>query len=632
MDVIAQQQHLLATHRQRLAVLLAQQAQLGSAHTPPGIITDIAAARAEIRRITAYLREQGVAVADLPDDAEPPAMENPRPPAPGAVHTIQVGNIIGSTGVAIGDGASAHVTTINHYHTPEQRRRLEDYLTLLRHLAATERARALCDSDPPLTHGLPMDTLRLAMARAAMVWDPLADLEQAQDDDAFRRSLVAWLLLPLATTKLMLYTLRSEHALSRLGSPKLSALVLSEAVPYVRRSMILDADAQRKAQLQLALKLRDPVYAEGCARLLTDLTETEEGRTALAVAFQEYQADGGASPPAFIHLVAAGLFGGAVSGGVLLAATAVLRSFVADDEGENAPASSPGRLRIPLTPAEWRAELGQRNQHFGAPNGYWCYVRPGTYRIGGWEPKDPAANLRLNAFWVARVPFTVAQYAQFLRAGGYHTRRWWTPIGWAWRTKRKIEQPYRWQEGSFNSRAEQALQGITWYEAAACGAWLAEELRFDLPAGYTLRLPTEAEWEVAAAYGPRGQRFSYPWGEQEPTAKLAVFNRKWEEGAPDVATCPAGAAACGALDMVGTVWEWCSSDYNKYPQAAHALAKGFITIDWLATPVSVPLRGGSYYSSETDVRCGARDGVLPDFGNLGYGFRVVVAPPLAHAS
>ncbi|NNJ13333.1 hypothetical protein EKD04_023695 [Chloroflexales bacterium ZM16-3] len=126
-------------------------------------------------------------------------------------------------GPVIGDSSGTVNVT---YTAKEHQRRLDDYLALLRQLAASERARALCAPEPPLTNGLPLDTLRLAMARAAMAWEPEADLAQARSDDAYRRSLIAGILLPLATTRLMLYTLRSEYALNRLASPKLCGLVL----------------------------------------------------------------------------------------------------------------------------------------------------------------------------------------------------------------------------------------------------------------------------------------------------------------------------------------------------------------------------------------------------------------------
>ena len=53
-------------------------------------------------------------------------------------------------------------------------------------------------------------------------------------------------------------------------------------------------------------------------------------------------------------------------------------------------------LSIPVHASEWQAELDQRNEHFGAPAGYWCYVPPGRYRIGGWEKMS---NPRWHPEW-----------------------------------------------------------------------------------------------------------------------------------------------------------------------------------------------------------------------------------------
>jgi Tfp pilus assembly protein PilF len=67
-DDIQAQQNLLVTHRSRLATLLQQQAIHGIGYTPPGIIADIAVARAEIQRIKAVLRASNIAVDDMPND------------------------------------------------------------------------------------------------------------------------------------------------------------------------------------------------------------------------------------------------------------------------------------------------------------------------------------------------------------------------------------------------------------------------------------------------------------------------------------------------------------------------------------------------------------------------------------
>lgn len=122
------------------------------------------------------------------------------------------------------------------------------------------------------------------------------------------------------------------------------------------------------------------------------------------------------------------------------------------------PARGRGAWSIPVAIHEWRAELERRNERFGEPEGYWCYVRPGTYRIGGWERGEEYADLELQAFWIARVPVTVAQYADFIEAGGYRERRWWTPHGWERLRGQKELKPWRWREAPFNSRARQALQ------------------------------------------------------------------------------------------------------------------------------------------------------------------------------
>ena len=67
-------------------------------------------------------------------------------------------------------------------------------------------------------------------------------------------------------------------------------------------------------------------------------------------------------------------------------------------------AGTVGDPRTPVTIADWQHELGQRNEQFGKPVGYFCYVRPGKYCIGGWEKDQPVADITLPAFWLARFP------------------------------------------------------------------------------------------------------------------------------------------------------------------------------------------------------------------------------------
>ena len=114
MDVDQEQQKRLDTHRQHLAVLLEQQATFGVASTPPAVVLGIAEARAEIKRIKAYLRAHGIPVTDHLNDDPPPVAALPRPVAvpgsSGGDHVggdkTTVGTIIGSTDIAIGPRAT----------------------------------------------------------------------------------------------------------------------------------------------------------------------------------------------------------------------------------------------------------------------------------------------------------------------------------------------------------------------------------------------------------------------------------------------------------------------------------------------------------------------------------------------
>jgi formylglycine-generating enzyme required for sulfatase activity len=250
-------------------------------------------------------------------------------------------------------------------------------------------------------------------------------------------------------------------------------------------------------------------------------------------------------------------------------------------------------------------------------------VRPGTYQIGGWDKKQKSANHKLPAFWIARYPITVAQYAAFIDDGGYQQQGYWTPEGWKWRQERDRTQPYRWGEARYNS-PNQAVIGVTWYECMAFCNWLTAQLADRLPEGYVVQLPTEAEWEAAAAYDTQMERRTYPWGDKpEPTPEHAIFEDDQGNnlGAPaPVGVCPAGAAACGALDMVGQVWEWCRSSYRAYPQEAHAARAEFNRDEG-----DVPRRGGSWWNKRTLVRCAARVRGSPNY-RYDLGLRVLLSP------
>lgn len=283
-----------------------------------------------------------------------------------------------------------------------------------------------------------------------------------------------------------------------------------------------------------------------------------------------------------------------------------------------------GDQRFPSTEKAWRDELIRRSETFslraaeGQSQPYWCYVRPGTYRIGGWTANQPNALITLPGFWISRFPITVTQFMPFVERG-YSTEGngWWTPTGHEWKRRVRRMGPRNRNVGPYMGQ-NQPVIGIAWYEATAWTKWLMEQLDDAVPSGFKIRLPTEAEWE-AACYGRKMEQFPYPWGNSEPTIDHAVY-AECNLGRPaPVGSCPLGIAACGAHDMLGNVWEWTSSYFMMYPKDSNQVVQDFMGYD------AVALRGGAYWEPASSMTIGARTSNLPE-GNLHLGFRIVLAP------
>ena len=162
-----------------------------------------------------------------------------------------------------------------------------------------------------------------------------------------------------------------------------------------------------------------------------------------------------------------------------------------------------------------------------------------------------------------------------------------------------------------------------------------------MPESWDVRLPSEAEWEKAARGGikvpvsslvgrpggepvfyskenPQAKR-SYPWGE-EPNPNKANYDDTGIGSTSAVGCFPGGASPYGVEDMSGNIWEWCHSLYKDYP---YKVQDGREDLEAKGSRV---LRGGSFYSDGSYVRCAARYGNFPNFRYFNFGFRLVVAP------
>jgi iron(II)-dependent oxidoreductase len=177
------------------------------------------------------------------------------------------------------------------------------------------------------------------------------------------------------------------------------------------------------------------------------------------------------------------------------------------------------------------------------------------------DNERPAHVVDVPAFRIGRVPVTNGEWRQFVDDGGYTQQRWWSPRGWEHRVQANLSAPEFWNPDGSRTRfghvelipGDEPVQHVTFFEAEAYAAWAGA------------RLPTEVEWEKAAAWDPGvGARRRYPWGSGEPSQQLANLGGQALRPAP-VGAYPGGASAYGAEQMLGDVWEWTTSSLLPWP-------------------------------------------------------------------
>jgi formylglycine-generating enzyme required for sulfatase activity len=257
-----------------------------------------------------------------------------------------------------------------------------------------------------------------------------------------------------------------------------------------------------------------------------------------------------------------------------------------------------GDPRFPVTIDEWQHEVERAMA--GDTSGYLCKVEAGTYIIGSVDAdpdaqasEKPQHTVTFNEpFWIARYPITNSQWEAWAAAGGQSRR------------------------STNDSNLNHPNQPVVDVSMDMCTDYCE---RLNRESDLSIRLPTEFEWEAAARDGD-ARRF--PWGDAWEMGRAATAedreSRGWQGSVP-VGCYPAGSAPCGALDLAGNVWEWTMSEWQAYPGAKKPLPG--------EEKECRVLRGGGWNARRVSVRCTARDWIRPvDALNLGFGFRVVVAP------
>ncbi len=221
-------------------------------------------------------------------------------------------------------------------------------------------------------------------------------------------------------------------------------------------------------------------------------------------------------------------------------------------------------------------------------------VHQGHYRIGAKE--EPAALdnelptqiVELHGFRIDRRPVSNGAYLGFIEAGGYDRPELWSDAGRRWREEHDATQPHHWRRdilghwygvglnGPFDLIAEDAVSGLSLYEAEAYAAWVGS-LGGKL-AGAVVQ--HEYQWEVAV----RSQ----------------------------------------AIADYGRVWEWCANPFHPYtgyqpPADPEAASRGF-------DAGHHTLRGGCLHSQRIQRRSSYRHHLAPALRYHFSGTRLVFPP------
>lgn len=141
--------------------------------------------------------------------------------------------------------------------------------------------------------------------------------------------------------------------------------------------------------------------------------------------------------------------------------------------------------------------------------------------------------------------------------------------------------------------------GVTWYGAVAYARWIGK------------RLPTEAEWEIAARGGK--EAFLYPYGDDIEKSQANFFS------SDTTGVMSYAPNEYGLYDMAGNVYEWCQ-DWYGYNYYEHSFQEPINPAGPLQGVYRV-LRGGCWKSLKEDLRCSRRHRNNPGTVNSTYGFR-----------
>ncbi len=223
-------------------------------------------------------------------------------------------------------------------------------------------------------------------------------------------------------------------------------------------------------------------------------------------------------------------------------------------------------------------------------------ISGGAFTMGceeGSAKHRPEHTVQIASFYLDRYPVTNQDYKRFIDETGHPVPCY--NVSWC------DTHEYNWDPENRTfplGRAEHPVVLVAWQDALAYARWAGK------------RMPTEAEWELAAR-GTDGRR--WPWG-NKPIANCCNTNEAGVGGTTPVHQyMPRGDTPEGVADMIGNVWEWTSSLFRPYPYDPHDGRENLEANGWRV------LRGGSWVNDLYTARAWTRlDGDFIFFNNVGF--------------
>jgi len=247
-------------------------------------------------------------------------------------------------------------------------------------------------------------------------------------------------------------------------------------------------------------------------------------------------------------------------------------------------------------------------------------------RTGAYDNERVQHEVELDEFLIDRHPVTVRRWRDFVDDGGYRRPELWSPEGREWLETSGCAAPQGWEGGIDDPwarrlgrrrrlRPDEPVVHVCFFEAEAFARWAGG------------RLPSEAEWEKAAAWDPQaGRRRPLPWGDAPATPERTrvggpVASRP---GPRPVGSAPSEASALGVEQLVGDVYEWTSSSFSAYPGFEPFPYREYSEV-FFDEGYRV-LRGASWASHEAYARNSYRNWDLPQRRQIFAGVRLAWDP------